>query len=881
MKKSQPPEFIHRFFRWFCHRDLRSYIEGDLIELYKERLSALGKFRADLAFFRDVILLFRPGIIRPVAVNQPINNVAMLKSYYKITLRNIVSNKAFSFINVSGLAIGMATCALIVLYVHDETGYDRHHTDAHTLYRVAAEVKGEKWVAGPAPLAYALKNELPEVEEATRLVRFPGAEKVLLSEEASKKQFFYTNVYYVDSSFFSLFTYAFKYGTPLSTLTEPSTMVISEEIANTFFPGDNPVGKVLSVGLPFGTFEYRVNGVFKNNHKKSHIPANIFLSMDNTDVGGWVKQQTSWAANNIFHTYIRVREGSDVTALDDKITDVLNRNGEEDFKAAGFTKRLFLQPVSDIYLHSNLGYEIAANGNVRYLYVFGSVAAFILLIACINFMNLSTARSEKRAREVGMRKVIGARRGTLVIQFLTESCFMSILSLIIAIILINLLLPMFNQLTGRQLSLLQFPYAYGWLIGLTFITGILAGIYPAFYLSSFKPISVLKGRLLNTFSAVAIRKGLVVFQFTISLVLILGSILITQQMSFLSNQSLGFSKNQKLVLHIQTIESNTNSAVLKKELLNKSSINHAVVAGSYPGIESITGMRFYPEGKSEEKIDIQTTSVEAGYLMTLGIELLEGRDFSDNVTADERSVIINETAAKKLGYEIKDAVGKKIVYDFDDKTNPMTIIGVVRDYHYQSLHEQIKPLALTVSVFFSGPSRYLIADISTTEYASMLEDIQNTWSKVNPASPFNFSFLDQDFQKNYEKETRTSQLIGYFTVVAILIACLGLFGLATFTAEQRTKEMGVRKVLGATASQIAVHLSADLMKLVAIAVLLSSPIAYYLMDKWLTNFAYHVDIKWWVFVVSGTVAAVIAFLTTSFQTVKLATRNPVDSLRAD
>jgi putative ABC transport system permease protein len=478
-----------------------------------------------------------------------------------------------------------------------------------------------------------------------------------------------------------------------------------------------------------------------------------------------------------------------------------------------------------------------------------------------------------------MRKVIGAGRGALIIQFLTESCFMSILSLVTALILIQLLLPMFNDLTGRQLSLLQVPYSFLWLAGLTLITGIASGLYPAFYLSAFKPLTVMKGKLVNTMSAVMIRKGLVVFQFTISLILILAAILMSQQMSFLSNQSLGFDRNQKLILHIETIESNTNVSVLKNELLKNSNVNSAVAGGAYPGVESITSMRFYPEGKSEEKIDIQTTSVERGYIQTLGIKLLEGRDFPDDLMADERSVILNEAAVTRLGYNLNDAVGKNIIYDFNNKANRMTIIGVVADYHFQSLHDRIKPLALTASLFFSGPARYLIADVSGKNYSDLLDDVKTTWTKVNPASPFAYSFLDQDFQKNYEKETRASQLIRWFTTVAIIIACLGLFGLATFTAEQRTKEMGVRKILGASAGQIAALLSGDLMKLVVIAVVLSTPVAYYMIDQWLSNFAYHVDIAWWVFVLAGSIAAFVAVLTTSFQTIKVAIKNPVTSLR--
>jgi putative ABC transport system permease protein len=806
----------------------------------------------------------------------------MYKGYFKITLRNLWINRSFSLINIFGLAAGIATAVLIILYVLGETQYDQHHAAGYRTYRIASEVKGEKWVAEPAPMAEALKKDFPEVEQVTRLLRFPGAEKILLKDEQQKKQFFETNVYYVDSTFFQLFDYDFKFGSSRTAFNQPNSIVLSEAVATRFFGSENPVDRVVSVGLSFGSFNYTVKGVLKDTGHKSHIPANILISMNNGDLGGWVKSQAGWATNSIFHTYVKLTEQADAKAFEGKLNDFMNRHGGKELKEAGFSKTLFIQPLEDIYLHSNYGYEVAPNGNIKSVYIFSSIAAFLLLIACINFMNLSTARGEKRTKEVGVRKVSGATRGSLVVQFLGESLITSAIALVMAVTIVQLVTPAFNQLIHKQLSLSQVPYAYLWLAALALVTGLLSGLYPSFYLSSFRPGAVLKGKRLNTISAVAIRRGLVVFQFTISAVLIVGAIVIGQQMNYLSNQSLGFDKNQKIILPIQTTEANQNFSVLRNELLNNAQVVNVARGGTYPGIENITSMLFYAEGRPAlDNTEIQTVYAEDGYTETLGIEVLRGRSFDKDLSRDVNSVVVNEMALNKLGYTLDDAVGKKIYFEFNKATQSMTIIGVVKDYHFQSLHQSIKPMLLSVAPLFSGPTGYLIADVKSTDYPGLIAQIQKTWNKINVASPFEYTFLDQDFQKNYDKEQQTADLIRYFTIIAIIIACLGLFGLATFTAEQRVKEIGVRKVLGASAVQIVALLSTDFLKLVLVAIVLASPIAYYMMDQWLQGFAYQVGLQWWMFAAAGALAILIAVLTVGFQAVRSALANPVDSLRSE
>jgi len=806
----------------------------------------------------------------------------MLKNYLKIAWRNLIHNKVYSLINILGLAIGITTCTLISLYVIDEVSYDKHHTDGDRILRVGYEVNGEKWVALSAPLAGGLKKDFPEVEQVTRLLRMPGVDRFLLKYEPKQKKFYEINGYYVDSTFFQLFDYNFKFGDRTTALNQPNSIIISDVVSGKFFGTTNPVDKQITVVLPFGENKYTVKGVFKTGQKKTHVPAHMFFSMNNNDVGQWVKGQTNWANNSIFHTYVKLTKSASEDTFEGKLKGFLERNGGADLKASGVAKTLFIQPLGDIYLHSNYDFEIAPNGNIKYLYIFSSVAIFILFIACINFMNLSTARSEKRAKEVGLRKVVGAFRSALIGQFLGESLLLSLVSLVISFVFIQLLIPVFNQVTGKHLSFFEHPEIFVGLLVLTILTGLLSGLYPAFYLSSFTPIATLKGKITSRFSAIMIRKGLVVFQFSISMILILGAILIGKQMDFLSNQNLGFNKKQKMILPLQSVESATNYKVLKNELANDAQIVSSTKASTYPGIENVQDMLFYAEGKSlKENVDISTANVEEEYINTLGIKLLAGRGFSKEFTAESNAVVLNEVAVQKLGYDVSNTVGRKIYYEIENRKTTMTIIGVVKNYHFEGLQQEIKPLALTISPVFSAASSYMILDVSSTNYGQLISGVEKLWKKVNPNSPFEYSFLDRDFQKNYEKEARTSELIRYFAFIGIFIACLGLFGLATFTAEQRTKEIGIRKVLGASVLGITGLLSGDFLKLVLISILIACPIAWWGMNKWLDNFAFKTNISWQIFVGASALLIMMSLITIGFQTIKASLMNPVKSLRRE
>ena len=813
----------------------------------------------------------------------------MFRTYLKIAIRNLSRNKVFSFINIFGLAIGLATCLLITLYISDELSYDRQIKDGDRIYRMAitaldpsGSLKEKPWAASSAPLAQGLLSDLPEVEQTTRLLNMPGLDKMLLKVQQGKdlKQFYETNGYYVDSTFFQLFTYTFKYGDPLTALDRPNSIVISEDIAGKLFGNQNPIGKTVTIGLPFGDFNYTVKGVIRTQGVKSHIPAHFFLSMRNGDTGNWVDQQHNWATNNIFHTYVKLKAGADAAAFEKKLQPFIDRKGGADLKAQGVHRAFLVQPVRDIYLHSDLQDEIAPNGNITNIYILGSIAAFVLLIACINFMNLSTAHSGKRAREVGVRKVMGAEKGSLIVQFLSESIAISCLALLLALALASALLPLFNNLTQKSLTLFDQPHTWIWITVLTLATGVLSGLYPAIYLSSFQPIVVLKGKLSNSLSAATVRKGLVVFQFTISICLVLGAIVISRQLNFLQHQELGFNKDQQIVLPLQSTEAVKNYDALKNELEKQEGIKYVTSGATYPGIPNTEDLLFYGEGKTvRDEVDIHLAAVNNDYFKTLGLSILQGRGFSREFTADSNSMVLNETAVKQLGYDPRTVVGRNLYYDFQGIHGTIKIVGVVKDFNFESLYNSIKPFGFTTSN--GSKYQYLIAKLATKDYNRLLKEIGAAWGRVNPNSPFVYSFLDKDFEKNYANDQRTSSLVAYFTGFAILIACLGLFGLSAFTAEQRTKEIGIRKVLGASVINVVALLSGDFMRLVGIAILIASPLAWIGMNKWLQNFAYKIGIQWWMFALAALLAIGIALLTVSFQAIRSATANPAKSLRSE
>lgn len=819
----------------------------------------------------------------------------MLKNYFKVALRNLWKNKTFSFINVFGLSLGLICCMLIALYIRYETSYDSYQRHIDDLYQLGTTFAKngqslEEMANTPAPMAQAMKQEFPEIAGVTRLLALFSEDKTLFQYSGNggdKKSFYETKGYMADSSFFRLFSYDFIEDNSSIALNDPNTVVISDEIARKLFgkePAENRIIRISS--NTNGDHDFRVTGVFKPVISPSHIEGRFFMSMNGGDIEQYIKSHaTDLATNNMFYTYLLLRPGSDYKKLESKFPAFMNKYAAADLKRMGFDKRQFLVPLRDIHLRPDITNNVTSPVSKTYLYILACIAIFTLLIACINFMNLSTARSSKRSAEVGVRKVLGADKGALVRQFLGESMLMTFIAFLIAVAAVYLFLPVFNGVSGKNIefSLVQNNGMIFMFLVLALVTGFIAGSYPAFYLSSFRPVKVLKGRVTNSLAAVSFRKGLVVFQFVISVTLIVASVVIARQMTYLRNADLGFTKDEQLIIPLRSQNAKHIYNSLKNEIKSDSRVISVGASMYYPGIINPSDNVFYREGQTMN--DAKRTRmnwVDYDFLQTLGIQPAAGRLFSASFPSDTNySIIINEEAIKQIGFaSTQDAVGKKILFDWQGTSYPFTIIGVVKDFHFEDLHLPITPYGFQL-VNNTAAFNYMEVHATAGDLSGILRSIESSWDKLNPGEPFEYSFLDADFQKNYLAESRLAAIVSYFTIAAILISCLGLFGLATFSAEQRMKEIGIRKVLGASVTAIVGLLSKDFLKLVAIAILIASPIAWWATNKWLQDFAYRVNISWWIFGMAAVIALLIAWVTTSFHAIKAAMANPVKSLRTE
>ncbi|WP_420151145.1 ABC transporter permease [Spirosoma sp.] len=821
----------------------------------------------------------------------------MLTNYLKIAVRNLLRSKSFSAINIFGLSVGMTCCMLLLLYIRSELSYDKHQQHASRLYLMAQETiigrgnkgaESDKNSTASAPYAFALKSEFPEIEQVARLwINIIDDKALLQVREGGKavKSFYETKGYQVDSTFFDLFSYQFTEGNPRTALADRNSIVLSEEIAHKLFGTTSALNKLIRIGGTSGNSEdFKVTGVYRDESARSHIDARFFLPMSAGWVGGFLREsKLDFCCNNMFVTYLKLKPGSSVDQLQQKFPAFMNKYASNDLKNVGFDKKLFLVPVPDLHLFDELGSVVTPTNSTTYLYILASIALFTLLIACINFMNLSTARSAKRAAEVGVRKVMGAERGSLIGQFLGESIVLSFLALAIALGLVVMLLPVFNQLTAKalQASELFDPRIAMAFLGLALLTGLLAGSYPAFYLSLFNPAQVLKGKFVNNLSAVALRRGLVVFQFVISVGLVLATFVIQEQMRFLRNKSLGFTQDQQIAVPLSSKEAHGIYTTFRSEILQNNQIVGAAGTQYYPGINNATDFLLYkPEQSALNGQSVKTNRVDYDYLQTMGFKLVTGRMFSRQFPGDTNNrLVVNEATLRKFQIPVNKAIGQKLNFDWQGTTLHFEIVGVLKDFHYENLHQTIEPFTFLLN---SQPDyNYIIVHVNTDNMANVLNFMEQKWKALRPDEPFSYTFLNEDFQKNYEAEARTSRIVSYFTAISILISCLGLFGLAAFAAQQRTKEIGVRKVLGASVMNIVLLLSKDFLRLVVIAILIASPIAWWAMNKWLQNFAYKITIPWWIFVVAGLLATAIAFITVSFQSIRAALMNPVKSLRSE
>lgn len=815
----------------------------------------------------------------------------MIKTYLKLAFRSLVKNKVFSFINVFGLAIGLTCCLLISMYIYTELSYDTQHKAGDRLYQLGTisiqDGKADRYATTPAPIGPTMKQVFPEIESTTRLMPAFQDDKTLLQYTDAKnvRSFYEMHGYFADSTFFQLFTYKFKEGNPNTALNDPTSLVINEEIAKKIFGNEPALGKTIHINSTTnGEFDFKVTGVFIPSKIPSHIDARFIMSMQSGEVGPWVRSINDMVNNNLFYTYFLLKPGAAPKQLEAKFPAFINRYMANDLKATGRGRNQFLTKVADIHLYANTEGNVTAGGSLNYLYILISIAIVTILIACVNFMNLSTARSSKRAVEIGVRKVLGAEKASLIRQFLWEAVLLALISFVISILFTILLMPVFEQVSGKEYSFSSNQYT--WLIAgfllVTLMAGLIAGVYPAFYLSAFKPVKVLKGRFANSLAAISMRKVLVVFQFVISVALIVASTTISNQMSYLRNKDLGFQKDQQLIIPLRSSNARAMYATFRNELLTNPAVSNTGASIYYPGIANVTDWLLYKQGTpAEQTKTVFINRIDETYLQTLGITPVAGRLFSKDFPADTLNrMVINEQTVKAFGFaSAEEAVGKNIAANWGGEEVLFPIIGVVKDFHFKDLHTGIESYG-----FLLSPRRsytYLVAHIKGKNVQTALASISAAWAKLNPNEPFEYSFLDDDFQKNYQAENRLAGIIRYFTIVAIFISCLGLFGLTTFSVEQRTKEIGIRKVLGASTAGIVSLLSKDFLKLVLISFLVASPLAWYFINQWLQSFAYRAPFTVWLLLGAWAIALLIAFLTISIQAMKVALSNPVKSLRIE
>ncbi|GAB3916326.1 ABC transporter permease [Larkinella terrae] len=782
----------------------------------------------------------------------------MLQNYIKIAWRSLLKNRLYSFINIFGLALGMSCSLLVGLWVNDELSYDRFLPHLDDIYYVrtnsVSEGKTYTGTLTPGPVAGVLKRDVPEIQYATK-VQFPEEKLIKVGEKSTKEKGFFAT-----KDFFLVFDFPAIAGSPLMAHAKPDQIIVTRKIAEKFFGTTNAVGKRLHFD---NTTYYTVGAVLED------IPRNSSLRFDwliNYDV-----QEQDWKktwGNFSFLTYVRLDGKATQARAEANMKPIFRRN--TDWKEA---PTLVLQPMKEVYLYAEYEDGKAVGGRIEYVRIFALVSVFILLIACVNFMNLATARSAGRAKEVGVRKVVGALRSSLIGQFISESVLTSLLAVLLSLAFVLLVLPTFNAVFAKQLTLnLANPVLWAGMLALVLITGFVSGSYPALFLSSLQPIRILKGTLKFGVGAALFRRALVIFQFTLSIFLIIGMLAVEYQMDYIRTINLGLDRENVLYVPLEN-ETYKRMEVFRQELIRTPSIASASASMSLPmNIEATSGDLTWPGKKPDQGSNVSTMSVGYDFLKTMNIRLVDGRDFSSDRKADSASYIINEAAAKMMG--MKNPVGKQV--GFWMGKGP--IIGVMKDFHLQSLHSPITPLVLTL---IPVNTSYLLVRPEKGKTAEAIAELERATKDFNPDYPFEYHFLDDAYERMYRSEQQVNTLINYFGTLAILISCLGLFALAAFTAEQRKKEIGVRKVLGASVGSLVALTSKDFLKLVVVAMALASPLAWWAVSKWLETFQYSVQLSWWLFVTAGVLACLIAFLTVSYQSVKAALTNPVTSLRSE
>ena len=863
-----PPKYPLRFLRWFCREDFIEEIEGDLVELFEVQYEERPR-RAKWIFLWRVITYFRPDFIKAFSENFFINT-GMFKHNLIISYRSFLRNKSSFLINLLGLSSGLVCALLIFLWVQDEVRIDKFHEKDDQLYQIgqATNIFGDTryvdWA--PGPLAKALKAELPEVESAVSVKYHPDfLDGVLKYEDQTLK----ATPQYVNKEFFDIFTYPLLHGNKDQVLEDKHSVIISEDLAFKLFSTTrNAIGKTIEWEKKFGDFAdyggvFTISGVFENipshSTQKFDVIFNYaFFAEISPGVDSWDNDQAT--------SFFIIKKGADISSLNKKITDLVNskRDWEREF---------VLQKYSSKYLYNDYEKGLEAGGRIEYVWLFSAIALLILLIASINFMNLSTARASVRVKEIGVKKTLGASRENLIAQFVNESLLLTIIALVVAVGFVIAFLPQFNQITGKELTFIDNLNLLPYFVGIALATGLVSSIYPALYLSGFNPIEVLKGKLNVSFGEVWARKGLVVFQFSISVVLIVSVLVVYLQMSFVQDKNLGYDRDNILSIKKEgALEGNLEAFLT--ELRTLPEVKSATNSGSnLVGSENFTGGFSWEGMTDEERMRINVFSTNYDFLKTYGINLKAGRDFSREYGTETSKVIINEVAAKRMGFD--NPIGK--IVTFWDK--PVEIIGITDNFQYQSLYSEVQPCIFYLFEEGNNSGDRIWVKIKAGQEREAIASIGETYEEFNPGYPFEYGFVDDAYQALYESESRVAMLSKYFAGLAIIISCLGLFGLAAFTSERRMKEIGIRKILGSSVWGIIKLLSADFTKMVIAAIIIALPISYIIVQNWLSSFVYKIDMEWWFFAGTALMTLAIAWITIGFQTLKIARINPTACLR--
>lgn len=816
----------------------------------------------------------------------------MLSNYIKVAFRQLLKNKTFSLINIFGLSVGVAVCVLLTMFIQDEFAYEKHFKDHERVYRIYTKFTDDKgqqeFPRVSPPIATGLKELLPEVENASRLVMPPDVTQHLVRYK--DKQFFETNGQLVDSTFFDIFNYEFIEGDPNTVLDGPATVVLTEELYKKIFGTQNGIDELVIINSGQALDTFRVTGVLKKTKNKSHADASFFMAMNSEGWGKYVQEETTWAWNNFVSGYLKLKPGVNIATVEEKMNKILQERAGEALKNTGIQKELRLQPIDDIRLYSDFSNSFGdmGNGNIKYIYILGSIGVFILLIACINFMNLTTAKAAQRASEVGIRKSMGAYRSHLIKQFLGESFTIVAVSLILAIGLIYFSLPVLNEMTRKQLAFADTNLLMigGALIAVGIVTGLIAGSYPAFFLSGFEPARVLKGKGASKDGSTLLRRGLVVFQFVITITLISSIFIIQEQLNFIRDKSLGFKDEGAIMIPLRTRESAKAMKTMESEFSRIPGVKKVSATSSLPSTPQFQDWTMYPEGSTADKGTInRAVNVGEGYFETMGIEMLSGRDVvfptdTFSYSTNYNKIVVNEATLAAYGFTPENAIGQKLYADWESGKRTHEIIGVIKDYHHRSLHLPIVP---TIFILPAGDNgyQYIVASTEGSDYKTVSGQMKEIWDKAIINTPFESQLLSASVEKQYEEDARVNTMLSVSTALAIIISCMGLYGLSIFVAERKIKEIGIRKVLGASVTGIVGMLSKDFIKLVAISFIVAVPIGWLMMEEWLKSFEYKIELGFGVFIMAGVVSFLIAWLTIGFESVKAALGNPVKALRSE